>query len=190
MKIAYVFDRPLPARETDSEQAMQTLAALSRKGAHVSLVLPGKTGDTSVAQLASHYQVKGEFDLVYAPTPFAGWSTARKLWHARSALTLPEVQAADVIYTRNFPTLFALARGTRAFAYETYRPWPDQFRWLRRPFRKAMAAPAFLGAILHSQFARDRYQALGVAEDRLLVAHNGHDPERFRQRPTREELPR
>jgi hypothetical protein len=31
MKIAYVFDRPLPARETDSEQALQTLAAFARQ---------------------------------------------------------------------------------------------------------------------------------------------------------------
>ena len=191
MKIAYVFDRPLPARETDSEQALQTLAAFSRQGAEVLLVLPGASErNSSAEELAAHYQVKGRFDVMYADNPVAAWSSARKLWHANVATRLAAVQSADLVYTRNFPSLLSLARGTRPFAYETYRPWPDQFRVLRWPFRAAMSAPAFVGAILHSQFTRDRYHALGVPDERLLVAHNGHDPERFRERPAQGELRR
>jgi glycosyltransferase involved in cell wall biosynthesis len=144
--------------------------------------------NASAEQLASHYQVKGRFHVTYAANPVSAWPSARKLWHATVATRLPEVQSADLIYTRNFPSLFSLARGGRPFAYETYRPWPDQFRVLRWPFRAAMAAPTFVGAILHSQFASDRYRALGVSEERLLVAHNGHDPERFRERPSQAEL--
>lgn len=183
MKIAYVFDRPLPARETDSEQALQTIAAFGRCGAEVTLVLPGEPGALTASDLRAHYQVRGDFEVVSTRSPIAAWSTARKLWHAHHAIRLPIVQAADVVYTRNFPTLFALARGEQPFAYETYRPWPDQFRVLALPFRAAMTARNFLGAILHSRFASERYRALGVPEEHLLVAHNGHDPERFRQRP-------
>jgi glycosyltransferase involved in cell wall biosynthesis len=188
MKIAYVFDRPLPARETDSEQALQTLSAFARQGAEVRLVLPARSGPTSAAALREHYQVSGDFELITTPTPVAGWPMARKWWHALHAIQLPAVRAADLVYTRNFPTLFALARGQQPFAYETYRPWADQFRVLRLPFRRAMAAPAFLGGVLHSEFARARYEALGVESERLLVAHNGHDPARFRERKSRREL--
>ncbi len=188
MRIAYVFDRPLPARETDSEQALQTIAAFARHGAQVSLVLPSHAGARTARELAEHYQVQGDFELIHAPTPVAGWPMARKWWHAHSATQLPVVKAADVVYTRNFPTLFALGRGQQPFAYETYRPWPDQFRVLRPFFRAAMRAPSFLGAILHSRFACDRYQALGVPEARLLVAHNGHDPARFLERPSQAAL--
>src|SRR5688500_5069071 len=118
MKIAYVFDRPPPARETDSEQAMQTLSAFARQGARVPLVLPGVT--TTARELAAHYQVSGDFEVVVAPSDVSGFSTPRKWWHAYSATRLPAVLAADVVYTRNFPTLFALARRQRPFAYETY----------------------------------------------------------------------
>jgi hypothetical protein len=64
MKISYVFDRPLPARETDSEQAMQTIAAFARQGAEVTLVLPEQAEATSARELAAHYQVSGDFDVV------------------------------------------------------------------------------------------------------------------------------
>jgi glycosyltransferase involved in cell wall biosynthesis len=188
MKIAYVFDRPLPARETDSEQAMQTIAAFARQGAHVTLVLPARGSLPSARELAAHYQVTGDFEVQPAPTPFTGFEFGRKWWHALRAHELPAVAGADVVYTRNFPTLLALAEGKRLFAYETYRPWHDQFAVLAPLFRRAMAAPRFLGAILHSQFARDRYHALGVDERRLLVAHNGHDPSRFSHAPPQGEL--
>jgi glycosyltransferase involved in cell wall biosynthesis len=188
MKIAYVFDRPLPARETDSEQALQTLAAFARRGAEVRLVLPAHGAARTARELAEHYRVQGDFELVYAPAPFGRWANARKWWHATHAIQLPAVTSADLVYTRNFPTLFALARGRQPFAYETYRPWPDQFRVLRPAFRAAMSSPRFLGAVLHSQLASNSYAALGVEHARLLVAHNGHDPARFRDPPARAEL--
>ncbi len=188
MKIAYVFDRPLPARQTDSEQALQTIAAFARQGAQVRLVLPASASQPDARSLAAHYQVQGDFEVTYAPTPFRGFELGRKWWHALRASELEVVADADLVYTRNFPTLFALARGKRLFAYETYRPWSDQFPVLAPLFRRAMASPFFLGAVLHSQFARDRYRALGVDERLLLVAHNGHDPSRFMIEPPRDEL--
>ena len=121
MKIAYVFDRPLPARETDSEQALQTLSAFARQGAEVRLVLPAQRRVQTAKELSEHYEVQGDFELVSAATPFAGWPTPRKWWHAARAPQLPAVSSADLVYTRNFPTLFALARGHQPFAYETYR---------------------------------------------------------------------
>src|SRR5262245_45946190 len=93
MKIAYVFDRPLPARETDSEQALQTLSAFARRGAEVRLVLPASGQRRSARELAEHYRVQGDFELVYAPTPFGRWVNARKWWHATHAIQLPEVKS-------------------------------------------------------------------------------------------------
>lgn len=183
MKIAYVFDRPLPARETDSEQALQTIAAFARRGARVTLVLPAAGRAPTASELAAHYQVSGDFEVRLAPTPFRHFEFGRKWWHALRVHDLPAVVDADVVYTRNFPTLFSLAEGKRLFAYETYRAWADQFPMLAPLFRHAMGAPRFLGAILHSHLARDRYRALGVDERRLLVAHNGHDPARFQAQP-------
>jgi glycosyltransferase involved in cell wall biosynthesis len=191
LRIAYVFDRPLPARETDSEQALQTIGALSRRGVEITLVLPEtRKSAKSAAELAERYQVEARFELITLPTPLVGWSSARKWWHALKAKDQSVVRAADLVYTRNFPTLFALARGDQPYAYETYRPWADQFPLLKPLFRSALAAPPFLGAVLHSHFARERYLALGVDPQRLFVAHNGYDPRRFETRPPQGELRR
>jgi glycosyltransferase involved in cell wall biosynthesis len=151
-------------------------------------VLPAQQAPQTARELAAHYGVQGDFELVRVPTPFERFPTARKWWHATHALRLPAVTSADVVYTRNFPTLFALARRRQAFAYETYRPWPDQFRVLRPAFRAALGSGACLGAILHSHLASECYAALGVDRQRLLVAHNGHDPARFLDPPSRAEL--
>lgn len=184
MKIAYLFDRPLPARQTDSEQALQTIAAFARQGAEVCLVLPAPGGrGPSGDELRAHYQVRGDFLVQHVATPFARFESGRKWWHARRAGAAPAALAADVVYTRNFPTLFSLASGPRPYAYETYRPWADQFPLLAPSFRRALSAPRCLGALLHSQFARERYGALGLDAERLLVAHNGHDPSRFAAPP-------
>lgn len=191
MRIAYVFDRPLPARETDSEQALRTISALVRNGARVRLIVPsGPSGATSAEAIAEHYGVEPSFDLATLPSPLSRWSTARKWWHARAALDERCSREVDVVYTRNFPTLFSLAGGRTPFAYETYRPWASQFPFLRPFFKRAMSAENFVGAILHSRFARDRYRTLGVDEDKLLVAHNGHDPALFADKPDRAELRR
>lgn len=185
LRIAYLFDRPLPATETDSEQAVKTVAALARRGVDVTLVLPRGPGGKAagVDELRSYYRVEGDFQVEHLSAPLARWQEPRKIDHARRALRSSRAaQRADLIYTRNFPTLFGAAAGRRPFAYETYRPWFDQFPPLRLPFRAAMRRPLFLGAVLHSAFARDRYAALGVPGDRLLVAHNGHDPRAFEPR--------
>ena len=129
MRIAYLFDRILPATQTDSEQALNTVAALSRRGLEVTLVLPkARSGaEPEAAALREYYQVHGDFEVVSVPVPLGGWSTARKWAHALSATRSLVTHRADVIYTRNFPTLFAVASTDRPFAYETYRPWMDQY---------------------------------------------------------------
>ncbi len=180
MRIAYLFDRPLPATETDSEQVLQTVSALSRAGVDVTLVLPMRRGETPDRDaLCDYYRVRGDFRVEGVPGPFVSQSDARKLFHAIVARA--KARAADVLYTRNFPTLFLAALSDVPYAYETYRPWFDQFRVLGPAFRAALTRPHALGAVLHSHFAETRYRALGVPKERLLVAHNGYDPALIRR---------
>ncbi|HEX5657819.1 MAG TPA: glycosyltransferase, partial [Polyangiales bacterium] len=148
MKITYLFDRPLPANETDSEQAMHTIAALARAGADVTLVLPTPSdGALDVEGIRAHYLTRGDFRIVGAPQPVFGLGDARKWWHA--AFARQRARGADVLYTRNFPTLFLAASSSQQpFCYETYRPWFDTFRPLAPAFRAALNRG--LGAVLHS----------------------------------------
>lgn len=186
MRLTYVFDRPLPATETDSEQVMQTAAALSRHGVDVTLVLPcasGKAPDEDA--IKAYYKVQGSFRIEGFAQPFMMQSDARKLYHALFARK--RAQGSDLLYTRNFPALFAAARAEMPFAYETYRPWFDQFRVLRPLFRASLNSARCLGAVLHSSYASERYANLGVPREKLLVAHNGYDPEFLRRVGTQAE---
>jgi len=184
MDITYVFDRPLPATETDSEQAVQTIAALARTGARVRLVLPARAGEPPDAEeIRRYYCVRGDFTVEGVTQPTVGLTDARKLWHALFARA--RARGSDVLYTRNFPTLFAAALAEQPFAYETYRPWFDQFRPLGPAFRAALSRRHALGAVLHSAYAKGRYEALGVAPERLAVVHNGYDPELLARAPDR-----
>lgn len=189
MRITYLFDRPLPANETDSEQAIHTIAALARAGADVTLVLPAKKGAPPDADaIRAHYCVRGSFRIEGVTQPVLWQSDARKLWHATFARA--RATNADVLYTRNFPTLFAAALSNRPYAYETYRPWFDQFRPLAPAFRAALSAPLALGAVLHSAYAAGRYASIGIDPERLAVVHNGYDPELLRRAPERDEARR
>lgn len=187
MRIVYLFDRGLPATETDSEQMVQTVAALARRGVDVTMLLPETAQAASADEIRSYYRVRGDFRVEYVRNRLAAWSTGRKWVHALSSLSRARELRPDVLYTRNFPTLFAALGRRESIAYETYRPWGDQFPILRPAFRAAMNAPGFIGGVLHSEVARGRYEQLGAPPDRLRVIHNGYDPGLFEPRMTKTE---
>jgi glycosyltransferase involved in cell wall biosynthesis len=185
VRIAYLFDRALPANETDSEQAMQTICALARRGHDLLLVTPRGARSVDQRTLLDHYQVRADFELVLIDNPLRGFSTARKWLHAARALTQVHALHPDLIYTRNFPTLALASHARTPFAYETYRPWFSQFPVLKPAFRHALRHPDCLGAVLHSRYACEHFVRLGIPEDRLQVVHNGYDPAPYANAPSK-----
>jgi len=190
LRFAYLFDQRLPCTATDTEQVLNTIAAISRLGVEVTLVLPRDwlRADVDAQALCEYYQVRGDFKVVRlrSASPGPRWllkplHALRAAWHAKR-LSLGE-QGYDLLYTRNAPALVAsLLMGQRVM-YETYRPWPAQIPLLRPLFSWAMSRKSFLGASFHSEYARSTYEALGVDPARLAVIHNGFDPERFAEDP-------
>jgi glycosyltransferase involved in cell wall biosynthesis len=185
VRIAYLFDRVLPANETDSEQMVQTICALTRRGHHVVLVAPRGEPGLNARALLDYYQVEGDFELVCIDNALSGWSTGRKWLHAAQAVQHVRALRPELIYTRNFPTLALASRAGIPFAYETYRAWFSQWPPLRPAFRRALNHPSCLGAVLHSHYAQKHFAQLGVPLARLAVVHNGYDPSRFTHAPTK-----
>ncbi|HSR89757.1 MAG TPA: glycosyltransferase [Gemmatimonadales bacterium] len=180
LNLRYVFDERLPGTGADTEQVVNTVAALGRQQVNVRLLIPGTaTGAGDFAALSEYYHVTGKFgvDLLRIA---AGPRAVEKWSHAVRATRDSRVQDADLIYTRNLPALFCFLRRGYPVAYEHFRPWPDQFPILRPALRWMFRQPNLVAGVFHSAHTRDSFLRLGAPAERCLVAHNGWDPARMR----------
>lgn len=179
MRILYAFDDRIPSPKADREQLVSTAAALSRLGPRVTLLLPRLAPIAGPEEILRYYGVRGRLEVVrYAS--FGRPRALQKPWAAARSAFSRHAAGADLVYTRNLPIAFAAAAGGHRVAFDHYRPWPDQYPALGPALRRLMRSPRFVGAILHSRLARRSYARIGVPEDRLLVAHNGYEPDRLR----------
>lgn len=188
LRLTYLFDQRLPSTATDTEQVLNTLAALSRAGVEVTLTLPKDwvRSDATSQELLDYYQVSCPKLTVkrlrsISPSPRVFLKSA----HALRASIFGRLSRSehDVFYTRNGPALVIGLLFGLPMVYETYRPWPTQVRLFRGIFRWAMTRKHFVGGVFHSDFARLAYEELGVDPSRLEVVHNGFDPARFEVDP-------
>jgi glycosyltransferase involved in cell wall biosynthesis len=178
----------LPTTATDAEQATSTISALARRGVEVTLLMPrslSKPG-MSADEICAHYKVSGGFRVEHVPVPLVGQLLVRKACFTAHVLTRATLPEHDVVYTRNSAVFLALiARGARV-VYDTHRAWPDHVPLLKPVFKLAMTRKSFVGAVFHSDYARQSYARLGVAPERLATMRNGFDPARFTSGVTRE----
>jgi glycosyltransferase involved in cell wall biosynthesis len=181
LRILYAWDRLLPTTATDAEQATSTMAALARRGHAVTVLLPRPHGGAGISEAALReaYHVDGAIRVEHVEVPLASQIVVRKPWYAGyiAQATLPP---HDVVYTRNSGTFVALVGRGAPTVYDTHRAWPDHVPLSRPLFRVLMRRPNFLGALFHSEYARQSYLKLGVAPEKLVTIHNGYDPSRFR----------
>lgn len=175
LRIAYPVSWHRPDTKASCEQTVQTVAALARLGHCVTLFAPTPAGAAGMTApgLLDRFALAGDFDVVPVTSRWAGESLVAGLGWLRQLRARRVLERFDMLFCR-LPALIGLGRSLRIpFAFDHYRPWPDIYP-LARPFiRRAAAAPNCVGLVLHSQLAADSYRRAGVAEDRLLVAHNG-----------------
>lgn len=188
MKILYVYDTPMPDTGADTEQVVNTLSALARRGHATELLIPGPaTGPGDAEALRRYYHVEGSIALDLLRWHFHGIRALEKWSHALRAPRHPAVATADLIYTRNLPGAWSFLRAGRRVVYEHFRPWGDQIPPLQPFLRRVLRHPNLVGAIFHSQHTLESFRRLGVPDERMLVAHNGWDPARMEPRLTRAE---
>ncbi|TFI58609.1 glycosyltransferase [Sphingomonas parva] len=188
MRIAYPLLWARPSRAACQEQTINTVAALARGGADITLIAPQGRGDPDLSadDLRRWFDVRGDFALVQRPSRWAGERLLLSLLWLRQVFEDPEVRNADCLYSR-IPAMLAMgARSPRPFATDHYRAWPDELPALRPLFRRTARHPSCLGLILHSHYAAESYRRSDVPDTKLLVAHNGVDPERMRAVPARD----
>jgi glycosyltransferase involved in cell wall biosynthesis len=170
-----------PGRDACREQSVNTCAALARLGCEVTLLMPRREGDPecTAADLRAYFDVEGDFRLVQRPSPWSGELAVPSAMWARQVFRDPELAAGDVLYSR-IPVMLGIGGASPLpFATDHYRPWPDDWPWLRPLIRRTARGPRSLGFILHSDYAAQSYARAGVPAEQLLVAHNGADPKRM-----------
>ena len=188
MHILYSYDTPVPDTGADTEQVLNTLSALARRGHRMELLVPGpRTGPGDAAALREYYQVEGEVTVHQLRWRYHWVRVLEKWSHALRAPAHPAAQAAELVYTRNLPGAWSLLRAGRRVVYEHFRPWGDQIPPLQPFLRGILRHPNLVGAVFHSQHTLASYRRLGVPEERMLVAHNGWDPKRMLPRLSRAE---
>jgi glycosyltransferase involved in cell wall biosynthesis len=178
MRIVYPLLWSRPDRKADREQSVSTAAALARRGAAVTLLLPRGREDPTLSadDLRAYFAVDGDFRVVQRPSRWAGEALARTLMWLRQVFRDPLLAEADLLYSRIPAMLGVGRRAPLPFAGDHYRPWPDDLPAIRPLLRRTARDPSCLGLILHSHYAADAYRRSGVPEGKILVAHNGARP--------------
>ena len=171
-------------RDACREQSVNTAAALARRGIQVTLLMPRLAGDPEVSaeELRAYFEVEGDFRLVQRRAAFASELFVPSLIWLRQVFRDEALKGADLLYSR-IPAMLAFGRyAPLPFATDHYRPWPDDWPWLRPIVRGTARRRHSLGFILHSEYAAASYAKAGVPTEQLLVAHNGADPKRMQPR--------
>lgn len=178
MRLIYPLMWARPNRNADREQSVNTAAALARKGVDVTLLMPRGPDDPmlSADELRAWFGVEGDFRVVQRPSRWAGETLFRTLFWLRQAFHDPDLAGADLLYSR-IPAMLGIGQwAPLPFATEQYRPWPDDWPMIRPLVRRTARYRRCLGLILHSEHAAGAYRRAGVAEQKILVAHNGANP--------------
>lgn len=184
-RIWYLADARLPGPAANTVQMMKMCAALQSMGQDVTL-LARLDLDTSVESLFRFYAVPPSFKIARAPRLIPGRS-GRDQWNLPftfSALPYLKMRAArfDFLYTR-LPLLAALAAGIGLrVIYEAHRLLPAEgwmTRWATKRFLNSAGRRNFLALVGISDVLGQWYAQRGFPNDKILVAHDGVDLERF-----------
>jgi glycosyltransferase involved in cell wall biosynthesis len=178
MKLIYISNARLPTEKAHGLQVMSMCEAFARSGADVELVIPRRLNPLRDDPF-EYYGVERLFEITRLPT----LDTVRfgKFGYLIQVLTFAEFafwyllfKKADIIYSRDEIPLFDLSIVKRNLIWETHRGSYNVFaRFVLARCKKIVTI---------SQGLKDFYQSNGIDEERMIVAHDGLNLEKFSQR--------
>jgi glycosyltransferase involved in cell wall biosynthesis len=181
VRIGYTCHDAFPATSTNTQQIFWTLTEIARLGPTVDLCVPAIRGNGDVRpRLARHYataDVRIPDSLRIVPlgdTPPAG-PFARAVFDLLAPRRFSP-GTHDLLWTRDPLALVAALRRGVPTVFETYRPDFAAAGGFAIWRLACLQRRSLAGVITHSRLAADAFRRAGVADDRVLVAHNGHAP--------------
>ena len=183
MKIAVIAQGTIPAQTANSIQNMKMAGAFVGLGIEVKVFAPGKDPEIDWRQLANHYGLEQQFEILWIPIR----SFWRRYDFAFSSVRAAQEWGADLVYTR-LPQAATVAgeRGLPTIFELHDMPSGAMGPWLLRRFLKAPGARRLVVNTNHlKQKIQKRYQ-IPDEENVLLLAPNGVDLQRYEDLPTPE----
>ncbi len=181
MRITYVYDGSYPSSQADAWQVLNTVCALSRAGAKVRLIFSREkdAAPLDLDSLIEQHKITGDVELLELPSLGMGGRVLAKLSHPAKALWMGATKDSDVVYSRNIPAIVMANLTGQKVVYDTYRPWPSQYKPMKLFFRALFANLKMLGAFFHSHLALRSFASAGIDPRKLKVAHNGYNQHFF-----------
>jgi glycosyltransferase involved in cell wall biosynthesis len=213
VRIAYVFARALPARDTDTQQVVKTIDSLARAGAAVDLFVPpaasGSDPVTLERDVRTFYSARGPFRLCVIPGLRAGELRLPGALRALLVQALPGVGSGpieiarpihgvvasavawqrgyDVVYTRSRAAVLTCIALGQPVVFETYRRLGHETPGFVRTLGVAARRGRLLGVITHSNTALRSFVDASFPAARAAAIVNGHDPADWQCRPSKVE---
>jgi glycosyltransferase involved in cell wall biosynthesis len=193
MRIGYIWSRPIPSRDTDTQQMMKTVDALGAEGADVELILPESSAmrrnglQNFEAELRAFYALRSPFRLrAIRGVPATRIELERPVHALLSCLWL-QPERYDVVYTRSRSAALLCALRGGPVVFETYRMLGKEHPFLVSAYAKLAAEPRLLGIVTHSHVSRASIERRGFPPHKIATIHNGFDPEDLLPRMTHAE---
>lgn len=176
MQIVYLAFARLPTEKAHGLQIVKTCEALARRGAEVTLVVPGRKSSIT-EDVYSYYGAEKNFSLLTLHTP--DWVRWGRVGWGLSSLIFSELAkwrdlswSADIVYSRDAFVLLQYVLLGRLLVYEAHTTptWVSTFV-ARRAHR----------VVVISEGLKEAYTARGVESGRIILAHDAIDPAPFMQ---------
>jgi len=181
MRITYLANIRMPTERAHGVQIVKTCEALQRAGAEVELVVPARR--THIREsVEEYYRIKTPFTVTRLPVwDIVSWGRIGFVLETLSCAfaSLRYVDGkSGVVYGRDEWILaLLLLAGFEHVVWESHTgAWNMAARYLSRHTR----------VIVISEGLKAFYEAQGVSAERIVVAHDGVDPEDFEHVATRE----
>lgn len=203
MRLIYLANNRIPSEKANSLQVMQMCRAFQQEGAEVRLVVPRRLQPKVMREVAdpfAYFGIPDRFPIVRLPcldtlelAPGRLQPAAFALQSSSFSLSVAGYLAghrADLYYSRDplSTVLLGMAPGSvrSRSVYEAHTfPNPGLKQRLHLSTVGRMA-----GMVCITRGLADEYEALGIGRDRILVAPDAVDLERFRSQPERDEARR
>lgn len=182
-KLGHLATLSFPSKETDREQIVRSLSAVTNVHPHCDLVVPvskrqSQTGHTIASMIQSYYGVEDSLNVIgyrgFAPI----WLDAQRILHV--LLVSRHLGRYDVVHTRSRGVVCLCVFKRKPVVFETYRQLQHTNPIFARLLRVVSRWSAFKGVICHSKLCAQSILEIGVSPQKIAVLYNGYDNTMFR----------